>query len=299
MYLNWTLTGKPLAFFTEQVPGAAPLAGHGASLVLDALRLQLEIFPPTLAVALVALWVGARRRQPIGIVLGLALCVNLLTTAVLVLRAHDPILLQLRYNLRAVPLVLVAAAWLLSLLTPARRRIGALALLACVAISVPVSAATMLRSPHVLSEGFFLTGLFTGRDQDGRVSPLGTRLSIHDEREMAAFVRRHVTGRNAVLTDDAATFGVMLADGRPGRYFDRIDAGDRAWLAAVRRPAGRVRYLLVKRGAVRANAANAFDRIVERYPRLGEPGGPRFARLVHANGTFALYAVEGLRGRRP
>jgi hypothetical protein len=298
VYLNWSLTGKPLAFFTEQVPGAAPLRSPSASLVVDALLLQLEIFPLTLAVALVALWIGARRRAPLGVMLGLALCVNLLTTAVLVLRARDPVLLQVRYNLRSVPLVLVAAAWLLGLLAPARRRHAAIALLALLAASIPVTAATMLRSEHVLSEGFFLDGLLHGRDQDGRVSPLGTRLSIRDEREMATFVKRHVRGRATVLTDDAATFGVMLADGHPARYFDRIDHGDRVWSAAVQNPVGRVKYMLVKRGAVRANAANAFDRIVERYPRLGRPDGPRFARLVHANGTFALYAIEGLRQPR-
>jgi hypothetical protein len=295
VYLNWSLTGKPIAFFTEQVPGAAPLLSHGASLVLDALVLQLKIFPLTLAVAFVALWIGARRRAPLGLVLGLALCVNPLTTAVLVLRARDPILLQVRYNLRAVPLVLVAAAWLLGLVAPARRRLAALALLALLAASIPVTAATMLRSEHVLSEGFFLDGLIHGRDQDGRVSPLGTRLSIRDEREMAAFVKRHVRGGDTVLTDDAATFGVMLADGHPARYFDRIDRGDRVWSEALRNPVGRAQYILVKRGAVRANAANAFDRIVERYPQLGRPNGPKFARLAHANRTFALYAIEGLR----
>jgi hypothetical protein len=196
------------------------------------------------------------------------------------------------------PLTVVAGAWLLSLAPVARRSRGAALLLAGLVLSAPASAATMLVTNNELGESAFLRGLISGASQDGRPGPKGSGISVADQREMARFVVAHVRGRNAILTDDSQTFGVILADGHPDRYFDRIDRGDEAWFAARDRPVGRVDYLLVKRSATRARNRVFFDRIVDAYPALGSTERPpRFVRLVHANPTFALYLVRGILNR--
>jgi hypothetical protein len=111
---------------------------------------------------------------------------------------------------------------------------------------------------------------------------------------MANWIRAHIHGHDVVLTDDARTYGVMLADGHPDRYFDRIDRGDKKWLTAVRHPVGRVRYVLVEANATRARDVVFFDRIVARYPELatGKQLPPIF-QAVHRNATYALYRVNG------
>jgi hypothetical protein len=231
-------------------------------------------------------------------VIGAALFVNIATTLALALREGAPILLQLRYNLRSIPLVFVAIAWLVMRAPVARRaRIG-WTFAALAAVSGAVTAFAMvhpvdsrLAGSYALGERGFLAGLVLGRDEGSRPAPYGTGVSLRLDAEMADWISGHVHGKNAVLTDDAQTFGVMLADGHPERYFDRIDHGQGRWLRVVRKPVGRVEFVLVQSAASPTANSAFYDRIVAAYPGLGQGNPPPFMRLVHRNSEYALYAV--------
>jgi hypothetical protein len=94
-------------------------------------------------------------------------------------------------------------------------------------------------------------------------------------------------GRNAILTDNAHTYGVMLATGRPDLFLDRIDVSDVRWSQVAAAPRGRVRYLLVNLNPSR------YDLLIERYPALRTGDGlPSHVTSVFDNGAFALYAVD-------
>lgn len=293
-FVNWSLTGDPLGFLSGQL---VPKEGQqtNASLLELAARtglVQLAIFPAAALVGVAVLVVGIRRRSPIGIALAAATALGGLLTFVFVLRQQQDFLLQLRYNMRAMPIAMVGIAWLLAMLPAARRRLAALAALAVLVGSGFSTGVTMLAFPHALGEEAFLRGVLTGSVQDGVSPPGGTGVSIDDQREMAAYIRAHAPGSNVILTDDARNYGVMLVDGRPDRYVDRIDFGDPAWLRLLERPRPSIRFFLVERGATRARDPVFFDRIVDRFPALGTgERPPRFLELVHENASYALYRV--------
>lgn len=298
-YVNWVLTGDPTEYLA--VANAIQEEPHGSALwyVGRTLTTQLALFPLTAAVLAGTLWLGIRRRSPVGLVLAASLLVPAALTMTFAIETRTEVPLLLRYNLRAIPLTLIAGAWLVASLPVAARRRGVLVLLAGVLLSAPATVATMLRADGQLGEASFLRALVSGESQDGKPGPKGPGLSIADQRDMAAFVSARIPGRGRILADDAQAFGVMLLDGRPERYFDRIDRGERAWFRARNNPVGRVDYLLVKRGATQAEDPVFYDRILQAYPGLGTGEPPPFARPVHENGTFSLFRVQGPRTSSP
>lgn len=294
LFVNWSLTDEPLGFLEGQlVPKDGQQTAAGAlDLLARTAFVQAAIFPAAIVAAVAALAAGLRLRSPVGLALAASTATGALLTFAFVLRQQQDFLLQLRYNLRAMPLAVVALAWLLAVTPARRRRTAGIAAATVLALSGTSTAATMLAFPHALGEAAFLRGLLTGAPQDGVAPPQGTGVSLADQRDMASFVRGHATGANVVLTDDSRNYGVMLLDGDPGRYLDRIDVGDEAWSRALERPGGGVRYFLVERGATRARDPVFFDRIVDRFPALGGVGEPPpFLRLAHANQSYALYRV--------
>ena len=68
-------------------------------------------------------------------------------------------------------------------------------------------------------------------------------------------------------------------------------ASDEYWASVRDNPVGRVRYVLVQRGATRGRDPVFYDRILDAYPTLGTGEPPPFLRLAHENGTYLLYAV--------
>jgi hypothetical protein len=308
VFYNWTLYGDPVFFIHEasrnlphavprlrgrvgSVPVQGPAHAH-LSLVWSALKLQLTFFPAT-AIVGVTLAVWALRRRS-GAALALAAIVLLQTAAaagwatliVVLGRAGNSPVLLLRYNMRAIPLTVAAAAWLVASLPPRARTIGAVALLAVVLGSAPATANTMLHFGTSESERVFLHGLWTGRPQP----VAGGGVSAQYEREMATYIRAHIHGKRVILADDAQTFGVMLEDGHPERYQERITISDRRWDEIDQSPLGRIPYILVGLGKA--------DRILGQWPTLGLPtlpdSWPFFVRrLLHANPDYALYAVKG------
>ena len=295
-FVNWTLTGRPASFLSVANAIEQPPHGTLVGFARQTASIQLQLFPAVAAVALALSWIALRRRSIVATALAAALVVNAFITIAFAYHAREDVPLLLRYNMRAMPLAIVAGAWLIATTRHSRRTAAGVALLAGIVLSAPATATIMLHSKNELGEASFLRGLATGQGQDGRPGPHGPGLSIADQRSMARWIVEHIQGRNQILADDSQTFGVMLADGDPGRYLDRIDYGDRTWFEIRDDPQGRVRYMLVKRGATASENRVFYDRILQRYSTLGTPRpAPPFLQLVRQNGTFALYRVHPVR----
>jgi hypothetical protein len=283
-YLNWQILGSPLAFFTEQFPTRPAVAAPTDFLGLagEAIALNAVVFPAALLVAAVAAGRGVLRRDGFAFVLAGFCLLGLLTTVGLLALTEEPALLELRYNIRAIPVTVVVAAWLLAHTPPKLQRKAALAAAVVFVVSVPASGLTMARYSFTIGERPFLTALATLERQDGK-----TGVSLADQREMARAVARLAPAHESVLTDDAATFGVILVDGHPERYLDRVDFGDRRWLRIARRHSGNVRFMLIRRIQV----GGPFDALRGLYPTLDTGRPPPFVRLVHSNRSYALYEL--------
>lgn len=293
-FLNWTLAGSPTGFFSNQFPREAaggPTRITTAELVRDTFVLSLALFPATPIVSALLLAVAVVRRHLVALSVCLALVLNVALTTAFMLRSHEPLLLQLRYNIRAMPLVLLGIALLLTVVPRRTRRLASIVAVAVVAGSIPATGAVMLTTDRQLGESAFLRGLVSGESQDGVRGPKGTGVQIGAQRDMAEFIARSVRGRNAILTDDSRTYGVLLLNGHPERFFDRIDAGDRRWFFVRDHPVGNVRYVLVAYRATRAFNRVDYDRILDKYPGLAADRPPPFLRTVHRNATYALYEV--------
>jgi hypothetical protein len=112
------------------------------------------------------------------------------------------------------------------------------------------------------------------------------KLGVENEQAMATYIRAHISGRDSILTDDAASFAVILFDGRPSVYWTRISRGDAVWWKELDDPWGKVRYLLVSpRGA-----AGGSDLAFQRYPGLATGAIPGFTR-VYGNVRYVLYRI--------
>ena len=311
VFFNWLIVGDPLHFVRHQLPGPATSSAGGAGpapatvsegrgageLAVILLDLNWTLFPLTVVVVAALAALVAVRRDVMALTLAALIALNALATAAIVWASGADSYLQLRYNMRAMPLALVGAAWLYVAARRPRLRAAVVgATLALLLVSIPATWRTMQTYPLQYFEEAFIRALATGRDQEGTRSR-GDReagkddyyVGVPAERRMAAEVLRRVDGPARVLTDDAQTFGVMLFTGRPDLFLDRIDRGDAAWYRTLDAPWGAVDYLLV--------TDSEDDRVVQRYPSLLADGVPGFSR-VHAEGGFALFRVAATAPRR-
>jgi hypothetical protein len=320
-FLNWVVFGDALGYLsgtlgnvtgtsealTHVAGGAAATAGGAGPAVagggrpigallhqaLDAVWLPTLLFLPTFPVAAALLIAGLRRRRVEALFLVAALLMGAATTVAVVVLGNPATALHLRYNIRAMPIVLIAVGWAVATLSPRGRRWAAAALLVAMIAAIPVTALKMWHYDQAKGEHVFVAGLLSGDSQNGVDQPRGTGINLREQRDMARFVRRAVPGRDTLLTDDGQTFGVMLLDGHPERYLDRIDIGDERWAAVRARPRRfGVRWFLVQRR--QGGVAIDQDLILDAYPQLSiDGGGLPWARLAHANGSYALYRLVG------
>jgi len=276
LFFNWLILGDPLYFLSfgattadvatsqQDVAGVAARDLGPAGVVVYLTKLNMALFP--LAVAMVpALVVTAIvRRSPLSLVLAALVATNAAVTALLFLQNGDPNLLQLRYNMRAMPLAVLGAAWLFYVWRPAwkpaargaatpgsRRRIGPASLaiwastLVLLLAGLPMVWKTMSTYSYQYEENVFLRALVTGDDQEGNTGIGGYPIGIADEKEMATYITDEIPEDAVILTDDAQSLGVMVLTGHPDRFFDRIDKGDGPWNVALNNPWGKVDYFLV------------------------------------------------------
>ncbi|HEY3736127.1 MAG TPA: hypothetical protein VGL26_01675 [Jatrophihabitans sp.] len=253
-----------------------------AEIVRDTARLVLDGAPIAIVVLPALVIVGVARRD--GFTLW---CAAFLAATILMpgLAAAFHLTTSPMAMRDALPILLVATAgaiWLLRAL-PAQRGFVALALIAALVGSVPWTFSQMRTFPHQNLEAVFVNALSTGRSQDGARNQSGQIVGIGTEEDMANWIRAHVTGRDAVLTDNAQTYGVMLLSGRPGIFFDRVDESDGPWMKVARDPAGTVQFLLLTRG-------NQNDLLAQLYPGAAK-GADRQLPVVHANARYTLVRV--------
>jgi hypothetical protein len=300
VFFNYVILGDPLFWLKNQTPGATNGAQHSTQVVQHiptgelarrVLDLNYSLFPLVVFVVPCLLVAAALRRNLMALWLALLCCANAVSTFLLIYQSGAQGLMQLRYNMRAMPLVIVGAAWLFYL---GRARLTRwlvwAATVAMLALSLPVTWHTMQTYPAQYEENVFVRALSQGGDQEASSSIGSYYVGNEPDRDMARFITQHVPlHEDAILTDDGQTFGVMLASGRPDVFLDRIDKGDAVWKRLLERPHGRVTYILV------ARFAPGLDEVQRRYPSMLSQALPG-SWVVYANSRYVLYGVAR---RRP
>lgn len=293
IFFNWLIMGDPLHWLHSEVTqtlvatrvdGAGPAdLGYAAS-ISRTLALTWHLFPATWIVVAALGAAFAWRRDLVSLVLVVLVLLNPVTTALLAAGTQSEQPFQLRYNLRALPVVLAALGWLWLIAAGPRARAAVWIVSAVLlAASIP-STWQMMRTYRFQSmEQAFTRALASGSDQEGTRS-LGIGVAVGDrpERGAARWIRDHVRELDSVLADDEQAFAVMLLTGRPDLFLDRIDQGDLYWQEALADPAA-VRYFLVPRWRT--------DLIRVRYPTV-LAGGVTWLRPVFRNARWEIFRVE-------
>lgn len=293
IFFNWLIMGNPFFWLNSEVTQTfvatrtQVVAPSNVAFVTSASRtlaLTWHLFPATwiVAAALGAAFVW--RRDLVSLVLAVLVLLNPVTTAFLATATHSDQPFQLRYNLRALPVVFVGLGWLWLLAKGPRARAVVWILSAGIlAASIPYTWHAMQTYRFQALEQAFTRALVSGSDQEGTRS-LGIGITVGDRPEYAAarWIRRHVHERDSVLTDDEQTFEVMLLTGRPDLFLDRIDNGDARWQDVLAGPPSRVRYFLVTRWR--------SDLIQQHYP-TALAGGVPWLRPVFRNARWEILRV--------
>jgi hypothetical protein len=289
-FLNWAILGSPFSWLHEETTqtfvwtkGNGPIVGHlTVPRTLHFVLVEnLRLFPPVLILAAVTLLLALVLRSVSALALFAALVLNAATTIYLAVSEQATHILELRFNTRAMPIVLVAVGWLYRAF-PSRlaRALTVAGAAAALAASIPVTWHTMRTFAYQLDERAFASALATGRDQSHSIPGIDP---LADAR-MARYVLRHVHDRNAILTDDAQTYDVIIRTGRPTLFADRIDHGDAFWGELAHLPFGRVQYLLF--------STLPNDRLTAIYPR-SRRDAKHGLRLAYRTRSALLYRIVG------
>lgn len=314
LFMNWLVLGDAIAFLHGGVPHtgstvnpathagetttpAAPVAAAPklplGQIVHALLVMNWQLFAPIVIVTVALCVAFVLRRDLMALALAVAISLNAATTFAFIYKASDYSFLQLRYNMRAMPLAIVGICWLCA---GWRRQwikhAVAIAGIAIVAGSIPITWHALNTYPFQYGEQGFYKALH-GEDMEGKPVRLGYVMGVAPDKEMADYIDRNVHARDAVLTDDAQSLTVMLLSGHPDYFFDRIDEGDAHWYEGARNPFGRYGYVLVTLTSMPAQT-NGFviDWMRFVWPNLVLP--PRTTHgftLVHKNSRYALYRI--------
>lgn len=285
IFFNWLIVGDPFFFLGEQVrqrftevPDEA-VSGMGTLLALVA-DLNWRLFAPTLISIPLLLAVAAFKRNPMALILAGLVLLNPLITSVLILRADDVSLLQPRFNMRSMPIVMIAVGWLFYVF---RGRLSRVALVAgtvlAIVASYPLTWDLMGHYKYRFAEGYFVGAIETGKNQ----SPDDVGVSL--AKKMSNYINSHITREHSILVDDAQSFLPMLVGGRPQLFFDRIYKGDAVWYRVRNRPQGKVDWALISAPEA------SVDLILQRYPHAPRGRVP-FLHERYRAGKFILFHVE-------
>jgi hypothetical protein len=288
---NTVIVGDPFRWLTDLQSGlavnSAGLSSRGAVGFQDISRRMLELVVSVAPIALVALpalvanFLIQRNEMALWLASFLALAIGM--TAANAWIQQDEGLLNLRDGLPILLTAVVCAGWLFASLEPFRVLIWGVTV-ALLVIGLGVSWSQMQSYPFQNLEQSFVRAVKTGKSQEGTNSLGGFQVGINPERRMAAYINRYVRRNNAILTDNAQTFGVMLLSGRPQLFFDRIDKGDKVWRQTLRAPYGRVSYFLV--------ASQAAGDLIRRAYGLGSLSGSNPALIpVFRTDRYVLLSV--------
>lgn len=232
------------------------------------LQLNVGIFPLALIAVPALVVTFLAQRNDMALWLASFIVLGIVIIGVHAYAAQDEGLLTLRDSIPMYVASFVGAVWVYRSFETFRPVIWAVTL-ALLAINLFTAWRAMDTYPFQSMEQAFVRAVSTGESQEGMSSRGGFTVGIAPEAQMAQYIKDNVRGKNAILTDNAQTFGVILLAGRPQQFLDRIDKGDSAWNDTLTRPNGEVQYMLLNR-----NPASG-DLITERYPNadLGTEAG--------------------------
>jgi hypothetical protein len=296
MFFCWTIMGSPLWFLTNggEAGTIAGTSDQHASIVLGVAKLlyvQAMLQPGVFVIgALLIAW-AVIARQWIAFVLAGMLGYNALTQGALIVTSGNLYMTHLRFNMRAIPLVIVIGAWLTR---EVYRKRGATAgyaitavLCATVALTVVTNVVVMKTWPSNFLEGPFLNALVTGHDQlHGTYANKTVQLGCTGERSMGSWIEHNVSKRNSILVEDSVNYSTVLFSGHPERFVDRIDKGDAYFIDQITRPKHSIGYVLVNE----VKCEGRLDLVTTRFGDFAAHGAPGL-RLEHRTGDLALYRI--------
>lgn len=285
VFLNAVVLGDPFAWIS-QASGSAPVNAVSSSApdfslidaIGNALRVQL-VFP--VAIVAVPLLLLTDARQRIGGGLALLILINIAYSVISAAVAGSVDVIELRNALPAMVAGCAGIAWVYLRAESLRALVWGLTIVLAV-IALPLAWAQMQSFPHQNLEQAFTRAISTGEDQEGSASRGGFQVGVAPEREMANFIEDLDVDGNAILTDNARTYGVINLTGEPGLFFDRVDRGDIEWQSVLANPQGKVDYFLIEK--------TDADLILEEYPGAdnGEVDG---FELITSNERYGLLEV--------
>lgn len=266
---NAVILGNPLSWLKRSVSGDTRVGGSLPDRLLDVLQdlgeVVLATSPLTIIVVPMLLVAMFRRRDEMAGWLAVCILAALALPAVAVLIRNDDTHLLMRDGFPVLVLTVAGACWLIRALD-AGQAAGALLVIVGLLGSAAFSFYKMTDYPHQNLESSFVEAVTSGKSQEGEITAAGQQVGILSEEAMAGYIRRNVTARGSILTDNSQTYAVMLLTGKPELFFDRVDRGDAAWFKAANAPGSKVRYLLLSRSIeddrlsqIHESAATATD----------------------------------------
>jgi hypothetical protein len=293
---NALIVGDPFGWLTsttsDQAVNASGAVDQGALSFNEVsqrlLELNLGAFPLALLAvpALVATFLV--QRNDMALWLASFVVLGIVIVGVHAYASQDEGLLTLRDSMPMYLASFVGAVWVYRSFEAFRPLIWGLTLLLLV-VNLFTAWRAMDTYPFQSMEQAFINAVSSGESQEGRSSRGGFTAGIGSEAQMAQHIKDNVRGRNAILTDNAQTFGVILLTGRPQQFLDRIDRGDSAFDDVLTRPQGEVQYLLLNRNR------NSGDLIGNRYPNA-DAGTEKGLTPAFRTDRYLLLRVEGRGG---
>jgi hypothetical protein len=308
MFFNWTVQGSPLWFLknggqlatvagTASTVGADTAIGGQARVVgAQTVLWAHAMFTPGLlfvvgGLVALAVWKREGRVNWFLLVVAVLVASNLITNLALVFLTGSDWLSNIRFNMRGIPLVLLAGGWVVAELGRRGARLagwGAMTIwLALSALSMGTSAHAMQTAKLQFYERPFLHALAAPdavrADTDSKQA-----VGCDGARAMGTYIRRNITSRNSIVADNSTSYAVLLFSGHPERFLDRIDKGDAYFFDQLARPGRRVRYLLASDGTNCSGVSG--DLVVDRIVRDDGQLAHGIVKQHHTKG-FDLYRV--------
>lgn len=282
---NFILLSNPFSWITA----SSDAASTGDLAVFSAVDLmkatgELVLYGAPIAIIVLPLLIfsGFARGNSFAVWLGVLLAAAILTPAVAVaLRlTTSPMLMR-----NAVPILLIAvigAIWLARSSDEGSTLVAGLVIVALL-ISIPWTLNAMKTYRYQNLEAPFAAAITTGESQEGAETLNGDKVGILSEQAMATYIRNNVDQGNAILTDNAQTYAVMMLTGHPEFFFDRVDQSDGPWKKVAEDPAGEVDYLLM-------STADNGDLLTTLYPDAAAGNDPQL-QVVYQTPRYVLVTV--------
>jgi hypothetical protein len=266
---NALIIGEPFGWITDttstQAVNATGIDTSG-SLGFDQvssrlLELNVAVFPLAFAAVPALVIAFVTQRNDMALWLASFVVLGIVIIGVHAYVAGNEGLLTLRDAMPMALTALIGAAWIYRSFAGFRLVIWGVTV-AILVIGLFTAWRGMQNYPFQSLEQAFTRTLFTGDNQEGTSSRGGYTVGIDPEAQMAEYIKKNIHDNNVVLTDNAQTYGVILLNGQPQVFFDRIDKGDAKWNSVLDDPYGKVRYLLV------AYNPRSGDLIQRHYPQI-------------------------------